>query len=133
MEKPKTRKYIFLAPAAQSYAPVRLLIDEALREQGLEPLAEEFAPGLKVSDAVLLAIEQADVVVADLTETDPNVMYQVGYAHAGRKPVLLLTQQRTGRLAADVGGNLFFVYDPAQPASLRENIKRWLRFYPLAA
>ncbi len=37
-------------------------------------------------------INKADVVVADMTGRNPNVFYEVGYAHALGKIVLLLTQ-----------------------------------------
>lgn len=37
-------------------------------------------------------ISKADVVVADMTGRNPNVFYEVGYAHALGKPVLLLTK-----------------------------------------
>lgn len=37
-------------------------------------------------------INKADVIVADMTGRNPNVFYEVGYAHALGKLVLLLTQ-----------------------------------------
>ena len=38
-------------------------------------------------------ISKADVIVADMTGRNPNVFYEVGYAHALGKIVLLLTQK----------------------------------------
>ncbi len=38
------------------------------------------------------SIEQADLLVADLTGRNPNVFYEVGIGHALGKPVLLLAQ-----------------------------------------
>src|SRR4029453_3589189 len=38
-------------------------------------------------------IRQGDVIVADMTGRNPNVFYEVGYAHALGKLVLLLTQK----------------------------------------
>ncbi|MDX6271081.1 MAG: hypothetical protein QOD28_2304 [Acidobacteriota bacterium] len=43
-------------------------------------------------DRVYNQINKADVVVADMTGRNPNVFYEVGYAHALGKIVLLLTQ-----------------------------------------
>lgn len=37
-------------------------------------------------------IDKSDLVVADLTGVNPNVFYELGLAHAFRKPVILLTQ-----------------------------------------
>jgi len=43
-------------------------------------------------DRIFNQISKADVVVADMTGRNPNVFYEVGYAHALDKVVLLLTQ-----------------------------------------
>lgn len=43
-------------------------------------------------DRIFNQISKADVVVADMTGRNPNVFYEVGYAHALGKMVLLLTQ-----------------------------------------
>ncbi len=45
-----------------------------------------------ILDRIFDQISKADVIVADMTERNPNVFYEVGYAHALGKIVLLLTQ-----------------------------------------
>lgn len=37
-------------------------------------------------------INKADLIIADMTGKNPNVFYEVGYAHALNKPTVLLTQ-----------------------------------------
>lgn len=37
-------------------------------------------------------IENADILIADLTNQNPNVFYEVGYAHGLKKRVILLTK-----------------------------------------
>ena len=44
-------------------------------------------------DRIFNQISKADVVVADMTGRNANVFYEVGYAHALNKVVLLLTQK----------------------------------------
>lgn len=41
---------------------------------------------------VLAKIVQSDLIVADLTTANPNAFYELGLAHALRKPVILITQ-----------------------------------------
>jgi hypothetical protein len=45
-----------------------------------------------ILDRIFNQISKADVVVADMTGRNPNVFYEVGYAHALGKRVILLTQ-----------------------------------------
>ena len=41
---------------------------------------------------ILDMIQSSDLIVADLTSANPNVFYELGLAHALRKPVILATQ-----------------------------------------
>lgn len=52
------------------------------------------APG-KITDQITGAIETADAIVADITGTNPNVMWELGYAQALDKPVVILNQDIT--------------------------------------
>lgn len=45
-----------------------------------------------ILDRIFNQINKADVIVADMTGRNPNVFYEVGYAHALGKIVILLTQ-----------------------------------------
>lgn len=45
-----------------------------------------------ILDRIYNQINKADIIVADMTGQNPNVFYEVGYAHALGKIVLLLTQ-----------------------------------------
>ena len=45
-----------------------------------------------ILERIFNQISKADVIVADMTGRNPNVFYEVGYAHALGKIVLLLTQ-----------------------------------------
>lgn len=46
-----------------------------------------------ILERIFNQISKADVIVADMTGRNPNVFYEVGYAHALGKIVLLLTQK----------------------------------------
>jgi hypothetical protein len=45
-----------------------------------------------VMDDIQRSIEGARLIIADLTDKNANVFYEVGIAHALKKPVLLLSQ-----------------------------------------
>ena len=43
---------------------------------------------------IIQGVENANVVLADATDRNPNVDYEIGIAHARRRPVILITQDR---------------------------------------
>jgi Flp pilus assembly protein TadD len=54
--------------------------------------ADEITQPGRISHQVTESIRNADLVIADITGNNPNVMYELGYAHALEKTVVLLTQ-----------------------------------------
>jgi nucleoside 2-deoxyribosyltransferase len=53
---------------------------------------EKTGPGVIFQD-MQREIAQADVVIAEITHSNPNVFYELGYAHALGKPTILLAQR----------------------------------------
>jgi hypothetical protein len=54
--------------------------------------ADEIHKASEVIDQIWENILRADLVIADLTGRNPNVFYELGYAHALNKNTILLTQ-----------------------------------------
>jgi len=74
-------------------------------------------------------IRRARVVVAELSGRNPNVMYEVGLAHAIGKPILLLTRNEED-VPVDLRGLRYICYQEANPywgADLRSDLTRVLR------
>jgi hypothetical protein len=55
---------------------------------------ETYGPGLIITDIAREIIE-AKVIIADITPANPNVYYEVGYAHALNKPTILIAEKPT--------------------------------------
>ena len=80
----------FAAPLGDYYEKI---YRPAIEKAGLRPVradAEIFATG-KIMDQVWNGINAAKVLVAELTTRNPNVFYELGLAHAMRKPVVLVS------------------------------------------
>jgi len=80
----------FAAPLGSHYG---LIYEPAIRKAGLRPVRADndiFATG-KIMDQVWSGISVAKVLVAELTSRNPNVFYELGLAHALRKPVVLIS------------------------------------------
>lgn len=75
------------------------------------------------------AINSSTVVIADATERNPNVMYEIGMAHTVGKPVVILAQT-----IDDVPFDLkhyrcvIYTYTPRGCAELEEKVAQTIRF-----
>ena len=64
-----------------------------LEDNGFEVRrADDLQSRQNILRAIVDGIATSDLIVADLTNTNPNVSYELGLAHALRKPVILVTQ-----------------------------------------
>jgi hypothetical protein len=69
------------------------IYEPAIIKAGLKPVRaddEIFGPG-KIIDQIYRGISDAKVLVAELTTKNPNVFYELGLAHALKKPVVLVS------------------------------------------
>ena len=73
---------------------------------------DEMATNSMILDDIILSIKNAAVVIADISPDNPNVFYEIGYAHAISKPTILLCEKscRT-KLPFDISGFRTIFYD----------------------
>jgi hypothetical protein len=72
----------------------RNLISPVVRDLGLTVLrADEITTPGFVMEQIRSAIQQSRVCIADVTGSNPNVLYEVGYAEAAKKPLILLAEE----------------------------------------
>lgn len=80
----------FASPHGEYYSQI---YDPAIRKAGLRPVRaddEIFGSG-KIMNQIWSGINTAKVLVAELTTKNPNVFYELGLAHARKKPVVLVS------------------------------------------
>jgi hypothetical protein len=70
---------------------------------------EVFGPGVILED-IVKGIVDATIVIAEVTEQNPNVYYELGYAHARDKPTILLAE-RGKTPPFDISGYRHLFYD----------------------
>ncbi len=109
--------------AMQFSEPYNEVYRDAIRplvaEIGFEPFRvdEAAGPGIILND-IWGRITEASVVIAEVSEPNPNVYYEVGVAHALRKPSVLLAQRGT-KLPFDLGPHRCIFYDNSIPGRAR--------------
>lgn len=91
------KPFVFvLMPFAEEFEDVyKLGIKPACENAGAyaERVDEQIYTG-SIIQRIYNQISKADVIVADMTGRNPNVFYEVGYAHALGKAVILLAQNK---------------------------------------
>lgn len=69
------------------------LIEPALSKSGYAvSRADELEHHRSLLRNIVQSIEDASLIVADLTDDNPNVYYELGVAHARNKPVIMMTR-----------------------------------------
>jgi hypothetical protein len=115
----------FSSPYDEVY---RDAIQPLVAEVGFEPVRVDdiFEPTIIIND-IKNSIAEASVVIAEVSEANPNVYYEVGLSHALEKPTFLLAQKGT-KLPFDVGPHRCIFYETTIPgrARLQEALRRSL-------
>ncbi|MES2285961.1 MAG: hypothetical protein V4547_09760 [Bacteroidota bacterium] len=80
----------FASPLGEYY---KQIYEPAIKKAGLNPMRADqdiFGTG-KIIDQIWSGINSAKVLIAELTKRNPNVYYELGLAHALKKPVVLVS------------------------------------------
>jgi nucleoside 2-deoxyribosyltransferase len=81
-------------------------------------------PGAGLTLSILDGIREADLIIADVSEQNPNVMYELGFAHALRKPAIhLINIKSSTGIPSDLEGLDYVVYDPADFRRLTDIVR----------
>lgn len=132
--RPGARRPCFLAMPTRSWlADVQAVIESAA--PGFEfTLSVDLATPGDIMDQVWKDIRRSDVVLADLTDLNPNVYYEVGLAHALGKSTILIKQAGGAPVPFDLHGHKHREYElsdlPALEAWLSRAFDDVERRYP---
>jgi hypothetical protein len=92
----------FTGPFNELYEDV---IKPVCAELGVEAYraSDIYRPGVIIQD-ITQGLAESHVVIADITPPNPNVFYELGYAHALQKPVIMLADREAAALPFDISG-----------------------------
>jgi len=108
----------FLAmPTRDWLPPVRRAIESAASGFVCTLSVDLATPG-NIMDQVWQDIRSSDVVLADLTELNPNVFYELGLAHALGKDTILIKQADSDSVPFDIQSHKYHEYDLNDLAAL---------------
>ncbi len=124
--KSQLPRIFVLMPFASEFADVYLLgIRDVAEKLGFAvDRADDIEHNENILDVVQRHIRQSDVVVADMSGRNPNVFYEIGYAHALERPTILLCR-KGDNIPFDLQSINYIAYSSI--VELRDRLERRLR------
>ena len=91
----KLKRVFVIMPFSEQANKNYQIIKETCHEQGLEVFRadEVISAGESISEKIKSLISKSDLIIADVTGNNSNVMYELGFAHGNNKPVILLASK----------------------------------------
>ena len=76
---------------------------------------------------IRMLIKKSVAVVGDLSESRPNVLYEIGFAHASKRKVVQICSTTMDNIPFDVRNNKTIRYEKGQTTRLKSSLIRELR------
>lgn len=79
--------------------------------------------GADIVSSIESAIQSSSLLIADVTNANPNVMYEIGFARAQNKPLLLIANSSRS-IPFDLARVRVVIYDSSSPNEFIERLSR---------
>ena len=98
------------------------IIAPAIHAAGMEPYRVDQDPKVSIPiQDIETGIREADVCLADITQDNPNVWFELGYAIAcGKEVVLICSKDRTTRFPFDIQHRTIITYPTGAPRDFQK-------------
>lgn len=97
--------------------------EPAIRAAAFEPYRVDRDDGVTVPiESIEAGIRKAEVCLADITNDNPNVWYELGYAFASKRPVVMVcSEERSGgKFPFDIQHRSIVIYKTDSPSDFSE-------------
>lgn len=121
-----------VTPIGDESTTLRRHIDGIIDQSIIPAIGENFNVSVahreyeigSINDRIIQSVYNSDLVIANLTGLNPNVMFELAVRYSFGKPAIVIAQVGT-KLPFDIvdENTIFYVNDPAGAAELKEKIK----------
>lgn len=130
----KEKTCFIITPIGSETDPIRRHIDgiidatiyPVLKDKGYQPIIPHrvSSPG-SITKQIIQDIHQSDLVIANLTEKNPNVMYELALRHCFGTPLIMIAEKGT-ELPFDISDirTIFYVNDAQGVLDLQRNLEK---------
>jgi hypothetical protein len=87
--------------------------------------ADDWSQTGRITDQIVAALKAADLIITDITDQNPNVMYELGFAHALEKRVIVLNAGQGSPF--DVADYRQILYAATDLLSAEESLTRFVQ------
>jgi predicted nucleotide-binding protein len=119
-----------ITPMLDEFKQIRSILVGVLQKLKIQPILLEEIPesGRSIGEKVQNEIRNADFLVVDITGNNPNVFFELGFAYASKKPILLLVQDdKTIHIPSDISLNLIITYNLSNNLTkLEQDLSIWI-------
>lgn len=125
-----------VTPIGDENTAIRRHIDGIIDQAIIPAIGDEFEIKVahreyeigSINDRVIQRVYNSDLVVANLTGLNPNVMFEIAIRYSFGKPAIVIAEKGT-KLPFDIvdENTIFYINDPAGAAELKENIKMFVQ------
>ena len=86
------KRVFVVQPFRPEFRAAYEMVRQAVLDAGAEPFRiDEVVGSRSIIEEVYKAIQNADAIISDISKSNANVMYELGYAHALKKPIVLIS------------------------------------------
>lgn len=132
MATTKDKKTCFvITPIGDNNTEIRRHIDGIIDQAIVPALGEKYEVVVahrkyeigSINDRVIKSVYESDLVIANLTNTNPNVMFELAIRYSFGKPAIVIAEKGT-KLPFDVidENTIFYINDPAGANDLKQSI-----------
>jgi hypothetical protein len=102
------------------------ILEPAIRAAGLDPYRVDRDPSVSIPiDDISNGLKRADLCLADITIDNPNVWFELGFAIASNKEVVLIcSNERTTKFPFDVQHRSIIQYETQSPSDFQQLSKQ---------